>query len=84
MVRKLLSLRHWSSVVRRVIRLMGSSRVPLVEKLMFALPVLLYAVLPDVLPFMPIDDIAVAMIAMNWFAARAERKYDAPDAPPKS
>ncbi|MDF2722653.1 MAG: hypothetical protein K0Q59_2328 [Paenibacillus sp.] len=84
MVRKLLSLRHWSSVVRRVIRLMGSSRVPLAEKLMFALPVLLYAVLPDVLPFMPIDDIAVAMIAMNWFAARAERKYDAPDAPPKS
>lgn len=77
LIRKLLSYKHWSAVVSRVIRLIGSSSVPLREKLLFGLPVLLYWVLPDALPFVPIDDIAVTMIAMNWFAARAERKYGA-------
>ena len=45
------------------------------EKLLFGIPVLLYWVLPDALPFVPIDDIAVTLVAMNWFAARAERKF---------
>ena len=75
MIRKLLSYKHWSTVVRRVIRLVGSAHVPVKEKLLFGIPVLLYWVLPDAIPFLPIDDIAVTMIAMNWFAARAERKY---------
>lgn len=77
MIRKLLSYKHWSRVVRRVIRLLGSADVPLAEKLLFGVPVLLYWVLPDALPFVPLDDIAVTMLAMNWFAARAERKYGA-------
>lgn len=75
MIRRLLSYKHWSSVVRRVIRLVGSREIPVKEKLLFGIPVLLYWVLPDAIPFLPIDDIAVTMIAMNWFAARAERKY---------
>lgn len=75
MIRRLLSYKHWSSVVGRVIRLVGSKGIPVKEKLLFGIPVLLYWVLPDAIPFLPIDDIAVTMIAMNWFAARAERKY---------
>ncbi|MEF3303704.1 hypothetical protein [Paenibacillus sp. GYB003] len=75
MIRKLLSYKHWSGVARRVIRLLASRSVPVREKLLFGIPVLLYWVLPDALPFLPLDDIAITMIAMNWFAARAERKY---------
>ncbi|GIP33799.1 hypothetical protein [Paenibacillus sp. J2TS4] len=74
-MRKLLSLKHWSHVFRKVFRLLGSTRVPLREKLLFLVPVLLYWVLPDVLPFMPIDDIAVTMLAANWFADRIGKKY---------
>ncbi|PYI56151.1 hypothetical protein [Paenibacillus flagellatus] len=75
MLRKLLSYKHWSLVVRRVGRLLASPRVPVREKLLFGVPVLLYWVLPDALPFVPIDDIAVTLFAMNVFAGRAERKY---------
>ncbi|GIO84320.1 hypothetical protein J25TS5_12520 [Paenibacillus faecis] len=38
----------------------------------------MYWVLPDVLPFIPIDDIAVTMLLMNWFVDRAERKDSQP------
>ncbi len=72
---KLLSLRHWKHVFVRVFRLLISPKIPLAEKLWFAVPVLLYCVLPDVLPFMPIDDIAVTMFLANYFSARMERKY---------
>jgi hypothetical protein len=64
--KRLLSLRQWSHVFRRTPRFITSSKIPLGEKLLFAVPVLLYWVLPDVMPFMPIDDIGVT---------RAERKY---------
>ncbi|AUS25969.1 MULTISPECIES: hypothetical protein [Paenibacillus] len=73
--KKLLSLRQWSHVFRRIPRLITSSRIPLGEKLLFAVPVLLYWILPDVMPFMPIDDIGVTLLLMNWFVTRAERKY---------
>ncbi|MGG1941233.1 hypothetical protein ABFY57_16265 [Paenibacillus polymyxa] len=73
--KKLLSLRQWSHVFRRIPRLIISSRIPLGEKLLFAVPVLLYWILPDVMPFMPIDDIGVTLLLMNWFVTRAERKY---------
>lgn len=72
---KLLSLRHWSHVFKRVFRLLKSPKVPTGAKLMFVVPVLLYWVLPDFWPFMPLDDIAVSMLLANVFSAALERKY---------
>lgn len=75
---KIWSLRRWAHVFRRLPGLMRSPRVPLTDKLLMAVPALLYWVLPDVLPFIPIDDIAVTMLLMNWFVDRAERKDNRP------
>lgn len=75
MLRKLFSLRHWSHVFRRVWRLLLSPNIPAREKLIFLAPAALYWVLPDVMPFMPVDDIAVTMLLMNWFSERMERRY---------
>lgn len=75
MLRRLLSLKHWKHVFHRVLRLLASPQIPLTEKLLFGIPVLLYWVLPDVMPFFPLDDIAVTMIVMKWFTERMERKY---------
>lgn len=75
MIRKWLSYKHWTGVARRVVRLVASRDVPVAEKLLFGVPVLLYWVLPDALPYLPVDDVAVTLVAMNWFASRAERKY---------
>lgn len=71
---KIWSLRHWSHVFRRLPGLLRSPRVPLTDKLLLIVPALLYWVLPDVLPFIPVDDMAVSMLLMNWFVSRAERK----------
>ncbi|MDQ0170976.1 hypothetical protein [Paenibacillus tundrae] len=73
--RRLLSFKRWSEVFRRLPRLLRATEIPLREKLLFIVPALLYWVLPDVMPFMPIDDIGVTLILMNWFVSRAERKY---------
>lgn len=75
MIRKLLTYRHWSGLPSRVYRLVRSPLVPVGEKALFGIPVLLYWILPDALPLVPIDDIAVTLLAMNWFASRAERIY---------
>ncbi|SDC20278.1 hypothetical protein SAMN02799630_00786 [Paenibacillus sp. UNCCL117] len=75
MLKRIWSLREWGHVFRRIIPLMLSSRVPLGEKLLFALPALIYWIAPDLLPFMPIDDIAFTLLLMNGFTNRAERKY---------
>lgn len=48
----------------------------------FLVPVGLYWVLPDVMPFVPIDDIGVTLIVMGWFVARMERKYPSIKLPP--
>lgn len=71
---KLWSFRHWGNIFRRVPRLLASPRIPLLDKLLLVVPALVYWVIPDVLPFIPIDDIAVTMLLMNWFVSRAERK----------
>ncbi|WP_410769711.1 hypothetical protein [Fontibacillus sp. BL9] len=71
---KIWSLRHWSHVFRRLPGLLRSPRVPFTDKLLLVVPALLYWVLPDVLPLIPIDDMAVTMLLMNWFVSRAERK----------
>ncbi|MDF2814692.1 MAG: hypothetical protein K0Q81_892 [Paenibacillus sp.] len=78
-MRKLLSLRHWAQVFRRVFRLLGSNKVPVYMKLLLVIPALLYWILPDVMPFMPIDDIAVTMLLMNWFSSHLEGRYELED-----
>lgn len=77
MWRRLLSIRRWGHVFRRIVPLLRSSRIPFREKLLFAVPALVYWIMPDVLPTLPIDDVAVIMLLMNWFTDRAERKYGA-------
>ncbi|MDN4616783.1 hypothetical protein QCD85_01650 [Paenibacillus sp. PsM32] len=68
------SLQQWAHVFKRLPSLLTSRELPLGEKLLFLIPVLTYWVLPDVMPFMPIDDIGVTLLMMNWFVTRAERK----------
>ncbi|AFC28771.1 hypothetical protein PM3016_1865 [Paenibacillus mucilaginosus 3016] len=70
---RLLSMRRWGHVFRRIVPLLRSPRVPLREKLLFAVPVLLYWIAPDLLNFLPVDDVAVTLLLMNWFTERAER-----------
>lgn len=75
-MKKLLSLRYWSHVFRRTFRLLASSKVPVGEKLLLLVPAIVYWIMPDVLPFIPIDDMAVTMLLMNWFSTRMENKYE--------
>jgi hypothetical protein len=72
---KWLSLRRWGAIAERIYRIMRSSHVPLKVKLLFGVPVLLYWILPDALPGLPFDDIAVTLLLSGWFASYAERKY---------
>ncbi|MFC4808954.1 hypothetical protein [Paenibacillus sp. GCM10023250] len=74
-LRKLWSLRHWRNVFVRIFRLLAAKEVRLMDKLLYLVPVLLYWVLPDVMPFIPIDDIAVTMIAAELYTRYMERKY---------
>lgn len=67
--------RLWLQLPNRVWRILRSSRVSVRDKLWFILPVGLYWVLPDAMPFVPIDDIAVTLLVAGWFAGRMERKY---------
>jgi len=75
-MRKLLSLRHWRATFGLIFRLLKSKDVSWLDKLLFVIPVALYWVLPDVLPLLPVDDIAVTMIAAEWFARRMSSKYN--------
>ncbi|MBT2289417.1 hypothetical protein J7E73_09785 [Paenibacillus albidus] len=74
-LRKLLSLKQWSHILRNTWQYVISPQVAIPDKLLFTVPVLLYWILPDLMPFMPIDDIGVTMLLMGWFVARMERKY---------
>lgn len=74
-MRKLFKFRRWLTIAPRVWRLLRSSRVPVGEKLLFLVPAALYWVLPDVIPFMPLDDIAVTVLLAGWFAGRMENRY---------
>ncbi|MWV43829.1 hypothetical protein GRF59_09295 [Paenibacillus sp. HJL G12] len=73
--RRLLSIRRWSQMTGQLWRYLSSSQVSILDKLLFLVPVLLYWVLPDVMPFVPIDDIGVTLIVMGWFVSRMEKKY---------
>lgn len=75
-MRKWLSLRHWKSTFVRIYKLIIAREVAITDKLLFLVPVILYWVLPDVLPVVPVDDIAVTMLIADWFARRMEKKYN--------
>lgn len=68
--------RLWSRLPSRVWRILRSPHVPVRDKLLFIVPVVLYWVLPDVMPLVPIDDAAVTALAAAGFAKWMERKYD--------
>ncbi|AIQ52001.1 hypothetical protein [Paenibacillus sp. FSL R7-0331] len=74
-LRKLLSLKQWSYIFKSTWKFVISPSVSLGDKLLFTIPALLYWILPDVMPFMPIDDIGVTMLLMGWFVSRMDRKY---------
>lgn len=75
-MRKLLSLRHWRNTFTLIFRILKARHVRISDKLLFIIPVLVYWVMPDLLPFLPVDDIAVTMIVAEWFARRMARKYN--------
>ncbi|GLX69304.1 hypothetical protein [Paenibacillus glycanilyticus] len=75
-MRKWLSLRHWKNTFVRIYKLIIAREVAITDKLLFLVPVILYWVLPDAIPFMPVDDIAVTMLLAEWFARRMEKKYN--------
>ncbi|MDF2964235.1 MAG: hypothetical protein K0S39_5970 [Paenibacillus sp.] len=75
MWKRLISFRYWGHVFRRIGPLLLSRKVPFWEKLLFGVPAIVYCIVPDVMPFIPVDDIAVTLFLMNFFTARAERKY---------
>lgn len=71
--RRLLSLRRWSHMFSRIWRYLVSPHVAIMDKLLFLVPVVLYWVLPDVMPFIPIDDIGVTMLMTGWFVSRMDK-----------
>ncbi|MBW5445029.1 hypothetical protein GE107_02980 [Cohnella sp. CFH 77786] len=75
MTRKKSLTRLWSRLPSRVWKILRSPQVSLGDKLLFIVPVALYWVLPDLMPFVPIDDAAVTALAAAWFARYMERKY---------
>ncbi|QQZ59252.1 hypothetical protein JI735_21510 [Paenibacillus sonchi] len=76
-LKKLLSLKQWSRIFRNSWQFVVSPQVAMADKLLFTIPVILYWVLPDFMPFLPIDDIGVTMLLTGWFVSRMERKYPA-------
>lgn len=75
-MRKLLSLRHWQETFVLIFRLLKSKDVSWADKLLFIIPVVVYWVMPDALPMLPVDDIAVTMIVAQWFARKIGTKYN--------
>lgn len=73
---KLLSLKHWKHTFQLVFALLKSSEVSFRDKCVFIIPVVLYWICPDVLPFIPIDDIAFTMFVTEWFASSMAKKYN--------
>ncbi|MFC5405260.1 hypothetical protein [Cohnella soli] len=69
----------WKRIPGRVWRILKSDRVPLRDKLLFIVPVSLYWIFPDLMPFMPIDDALFTAIAASWFVRAMERKHDLSD-----
>ena len=75
-MKKLLSLRHWGATFKLIFKLITSSQVLWWEKLIFVVPVIIYWISPDLMPFLPVDDIAFTMIVAEAFASRMATKYN--------
>lgn len=60
----------------RLLRLMLDPRVSRQKKIIFPLLVVLYWVLPDLMPFLPLDDLLFAALMTFWFANSAEKDTD--------
>ena len=75
-MRKLLSLGHWKHTFQLIYKIITTPTVALWEKGLFVIPVLIYWVAPDFMPFLPVDDIAFTMIVAEWFASRMAKKYN--------
>lgn len=71
--------RRWLTIAPRIWKLLKSPKVPVGEKLLFLIPAVVYWILPDVMPFMPIDDIAVTILLAGWFSSRMEKRYGSSD-----
>ncbi len=65
----------WTRIPGRVWRILRSNQVSTGDKLIFVIPVILYWILPDFMPLLPIDDAAFTAIAAVWYARAMERKY---------
>ncbi len=74
-MKKWLKWTTWTRMVSRTFHYLRSPRIPLREKALLLVPAVLYWVLPDVIPHVPLDDIAVTLLLSNWFLNRVERKY---------
>lgn len=74
-MKKWLKLSTWGRLVTRTITYLRAPDIPLREKALLLVPAALYWVLPDVLPYVPLDDIAVTLFLSNWFMRRIESKY---------
>ncbi|HZG75832.1 MAG TPA: hypothetical protein VEZ72_08225 [Paenibacillus sp.] len=74
-MKKWLKLSTWARLVTRTTAYLFAPDIPLREKALLLVPAALYWVLPDVLPYVPLDDIAVTLFLSNWFLHRIEDKY---------
>ena len=74
-MKKWFRISRLAGMLRKTWRLLRMPQVPFKEKLFLLVPALLYWVLPDAIPFMPLDDIAVTLLLAGWFTGRLEKKY---------
>jgi hypothetical protein len=71
------TLSKWTSLVSKTVRYLRSPEVPIWDKALLLVPVIIYWILPDVvvpLPYFPLDDAAVTLFLFHWFVKRIERK----------
>ncbi len=74
-MKKWLKWSSWARLVTRTFSYLASPGIPFREKALLLIPAALYWVLPDALPYLPFDDIAVTLLLSNWFLHRIEKKY---------
>jgi len=74
-MKKWLKLSTWVRLVSRTFAYLLDPGLPLGEKALLLVPAVLYWVLPDAIPYLPLDDIAVTLFLSNWFLHRIENKY---------
>jgi len=74
-MRKWLKLTTWVRLVSRTVFFLRAPAIPIREKALLLVPAALYWVLPDALPFFPLDDMAITLLLANWFLHRIENKY---------